>query len=403
MAFSFIWQEIGRPLHISLQGGALTLSFDGTVNVSFDGEGRPAGAFWAGMTYRRALDNRVLAKWFDAAQRRRRRRFLDDAERRAVLERAAGLAAEVVAGLYDGRLAPSSPAPIAAIGDWLQRAVAWDWTRLEGERARFLSVYKPVPILPPDQYLSIVVQATECCSYNECSFCTFYRDRPFRVKTQAALLAHLDAVQAFLGRGQAMRKGVFLADANAMVVAQRRLLPMLDAIDDRFGQVSNGLYAFISAPDALNKRPSDFAELRAHHLRRVYMGLETGHDPLRRLLRKPGSAADARVAVERIKAGGVAVGLIVMAGVGGERYQAAHCRDTVAVLQQMPLSAGDIVYISPFVVDPLSPYAGDMAGMAPLDEAEIDREIAGLRMALKSWAGVHGVRVSTYDIREFVY
>jgi radical SAM superfamily enzyme YgiQ (UPF0313 family) len=69
---------------------------------------------------------------------------------------------------------------------WLSHIAGWNWDRLEGEAGPFRnSIYKPVSILPPDQYLALVVQATEGCSYNECSFCTFYRDRPFRIKQRS--------------------------------------------------------------------------------------------------------------------------------------------------------------------------------------------------------------------------
>ena len=67
--------------------------------------------------------------------------------------------------------------------DALARITAWSPSRLAEDAARFRQIYKPVSILPPDQYLSIVLQATEGCSYNRCTFCTFYRDRPFRIKS----------------------------------------------------------------------------------------------------------------------------------------------------------------------------------------------------------------------------
>ncbi len=269
-----------------------------------------------------------------------------------------------------------------------------------------MSVYKPVPILPPDQYLSTVVQVTEGCSYNECSFCTFYRDRPFRIKTGETLASHIAGVQEFLGRGRALRKAIFLADANAVIVAQHTLIPVLDTINTTMPLAQGGgIYAFISAPDAMHKTSADFAELRARNLRRVYVGLESGYDPLRRFLRKPGAADDVCHAVNTIKAGGVSVGLIVMVGVGGEQFREAHRRATVDLLTRLPLDAEDIIYLSPFVADATSPYVEDAqnAGIEAMSEPCIDDEIAAFRTALKPWAHPKGVRISVYDIREFVY
>jgi radical SAM superfamily enzyme YgiQ (UPF0313 family) len=426
MSYTFRWQETQTPLHISLAGGTLTLSFDGKVNLSFDGEGRLVGAFLEWITYRRALDNRILAKWIDPTQPGRRlRRFLTEEERRALLDRCYEMAEDLSTALVTGQLLPpGAEVDLDPIRDWLARVVRWDWMLLEAERTRFLSVYKPVPILPPDQYLSTVVQATEGCSYNGCTFCTFYQDRPFRIKSLDQLDSHLHGVQEFLGRGLALRRGIFLADANAVIVAQKTLLPMLDMIGQRFPILSpdlpaeerrrrraqdplaaDGIYAFISAPDALHKTSADFADLRVRHLRRVYVGLETGHDPLRHFLAKPGRAADVAHAVETIKKGGVAVGLIVMVGVGGELYREAHRRDTVALIQQMPLDQNDILYLSPFVADPDSIYTEDIesAEVETMSEDAIEQEMANFRTALKAWTQPRRIRISAYDIREFIY
>lgn len=390
------------PIHLSTAAGTLTLSFDGAINLSFDGEGRMVGAFMDKITYRRALDNRILAKWIDPDRPGQRiRRFLDVDERRALLDRAYALAAEV-ASLPAIRHSPFASA-------WLARIAAWDFARLEAESDRFSTIYKPVSILPPDQYMAVVVQAAEGCSYNECTFCTFYRDRPFRIKSVDELTDHMAQVRGFLGRGLSLRRMVFLADANAVIIPQPRLLPLMDAVNAAFpigqGQELNGIYAFISAPDALRKSAADFRELADRNLRRVYVGLETGHDPLRAFLAKQGQAEDVLSAVQTIKAGGVSVGLIFMVGIGGEHFREAHFRDTVALLQRLPLGADDLVYLSPFVAGPDSPYVTDLAAanFAPMTDDEIRAEEQRFKTALLPWAKARGVRVSHYDVREFVY
>lgn len=427
MAITWMWRDKGEPVHVSLAGGTLTLSLGGKANLSFDGEGRLIGAWLDGITYRRALDNQVLAKWVDRQPRRRRlRRFLDGEERRRVLECAYGMARQVARALVRGRLGlgDTDPVLVERVTSWLDRVGSWSYERLEEERERFQRVYRPVSILPPDQYLALVVQATEGCSYNLCTFCTFYRDRPFRIKTLPQLEQHVERVRDFLGRGITVRRTLFLADANAVIIGQRLLLPTLDVVNRAFPVRPRdlpserraawirehpwhlrGIYAFISAPDALRKSADDFRELRARNLHRVYVGLETGHDPLRAFIRKGGSAAQVQEAVRTIKAGGVSVGLIFMVGIGGDRYREAHFRDTVEVIQRMPLDAGDLVYISPFVASPGAPYVHDVAaaGIRPLSEEEMEEEERRFRAALRPWARARGVRVSHYDVREFVY
>lgn len=427
MALTWIDRKRNEPIHVSLAAGTLTLSFGGRSNLSFDGEGRLVGAWFDGLTYRRALDNRVLLKWADAEQGGlRRRRLLEVDERKAILSRAYDAAHCVVESLAQGYIdTGETPIPVmSGVAAWLNNVAGWDWELLEGETARFAAVYKPISILPPDQYLALVVQATEGCSYNECSFCTFYRDRPFRIKRAVEFRDHIADVQAFFGRGAAMRKRLFLADANAVIIPQHRLDPLLQVANESFAILPqvltaeeqaawskdhpfhlDGIYAFISAPDALNKSAADFAAMRARNMRRLYVGLESGHDPLRRFLRKKGDADDVQAAVEMIKAGGLSVGLIFMVGIGGERYRQAHFEDTVSLIQRLPLCDGDLLYISPFVASDDTPYVQDLAEakIDPLSENDLMVEEGRFKTALLPWAKARGVRISRYDIREFLY
>ena len=282
----------------------------------------------------------------------------------------------------------------------------WDWAALQADARRFGEIYRPVSILPPDQYLALVVQATEGCSYNRCTFCDFYRDRPFRVKSADELRAHIAAVQAFFGPALGLRRSLFLADANALVAPMPRLRAWLDVIAEaRILPVGAGIYSFMDAFDVQRKTADAWAELAARGLRRVYIGMETGDDGLLRWLRKPGTAADVTEAVSLLKGAGIAVSVIIMTGIGGERYAEAHVCGTIAALNAMPLGAGDIVYFSPFVAQPGSEY-GSLAAtehIRPLSDAEIAAQEVAIRGALRPHDPKHPPQFSRYDIREFIY
>ena len=373
-----------RPQVINLLVG------DETPSYSFDLAGRLIGAFLGGVNYRRGLDNRVLSKW-RGADGVRQRRWLEPEEARQFLTEAYDLA---------HRVATATDEPGLAV---LQR---WDWAALLADARRFGEIYRPVSILPPDQYLALVVQATEGCSYNQCTFCDFYRDRPFRVKSADELRAHIAAVRAFFGPALGLRKSLFLADANALVVPMPRLRAWLDVITEaRILSVDAGIFSFMDAFDVQRKTADEWAELASHGLRRVYIGMETGDDGLLRWLRKPGSAADVSDAVSLLKRAGIAVSVIIMTGVGGERYAEAHVCGTIAALNAMPLGAGDLVYFSPFVAQPGSEY-GNLAEtehVRPLSDTAIAAQEVAIRAALRPHDPLHPPQVSRYDIREFIY
>jgi hypothetical protein len=106
--------------------------------------------------------------------------------------------------------------------------------------------------------------------------------------------------------------------------------------------------------------------------------------------------------VQEAKAADVHVGIIVMLGIGGDRYAPGHVDDTIAVVNQLGLGADDIVYFSEFVDEPGSEYSAQarLAGIRPLTGDEIHAQASAMRR------GFHlpdATKISVYDIREFIY
>lgn len=363
---------------------------DEAPSYSFDLAGRLIGAFVDGVNYRRGLDNRVLCKW-RSANGVRQRRWLTGEEAKRFLTDTYTLADRVA----------------RAIGHpQLKVLLGWDWGRLQADAAHFGRVYRPVSILPPDQYLALVIQATEGCSYNRCTFCDFYRDRPFRIKNADELRTHIAAVRAFFGPALSLRKSLFLADANALVAPMPRVRSWLDVIEETgIRPARGGIYSFIDAFDVHRKTAAEWAELADRGLHRVYIGMETGDDTLLRWLRKPGTVQDVIESVCLLKAAGVAVSVIIMLGVGGRRFAEAHVANSAAALNVMPLGRGDIVYFSPFVDHPGSEYGRLAAaeGVEALTEKEMDEQEAAIRSLLRPSSTGQQPQFSRYDIREFIY
>lgn len=407
----------GRRAALLLRAGSFNLLLnDEAPSFTFDLRGRLHGAFLDGVNYRRSLDNRVLAKWSTsgAGETQRQRRWLAAAEARTLIERICQLADELRA---------DSPAAPPAVQAALQILTTWDWPALEADRARFAELYSPIGILPPDQYLAVVAQATVGCSHNACTFCTLYQDIPFRIKSPDEFRAHLRGVAQFFGPALAMRRSLFLADANALVVPMPRLLALLDELQDASGRwrAATGFdtaasqptqpaatlpwFAFIDAFHVERKSSADWQELRARGLQRVYIGMETGHAPLLRWLNKPGDAADVLDAVQTLKAAGLQASVIIMLGVGGAAYAEGHVRDTAALLNAMPLGKGDLIYLSDFSEQPSAPYAAlaAAAGIAPLSLAACRTQEHALRGLFKPRDPGQPPQFARYALADFVY
>jgi radical SAM superfamily enzyme YgiQ (UPF0313 family) len=287
----------------------------------------------------------------------------------------------------------------------IERAIAFDDVRSQDEATRFFEIYKPVGILPPDQYMAVVLQATEGCSFNTCTFCDFYKDRPFRIRSVKEFRDHSTAVRDFLGDGLSLRRTIFLGDANALVVPMKRLVPLIEVVHKIYNvEALGGIYAFMDGFSGERKSVEDYTRLREMGLRRVYIGMESGHDPLLRFLNKPSTAQESVAAARAMKQAGVAVGVIILLGAGGHRFAEGHVRDTIRGLNAIPLDSDDIIYFSELVVSEGMAYAQDafQAQLVPLNAEERTAQSEAIESELQFQGGSRPP-ISRYDIREFVY
>ena len=394
-----------RPLIISLKPNCLTVSLDDPSHAdvfSYDLEGRPWTTFIDGIAYRRGLDGRILARWRPNGGERKRR-WLEPDET-AELEnhsrqRVAALYQAIQSGTASLR-GPISDAMTAA----LRKAANFDQKRSRADTQRYHQIYKPVGILPPDQYMAVVLQATEGCSFKTCTFCTFYKDRPFRIKSPDEFRQHAQNVRDFLGEGLSLRRTIFLGDANALVVPMKKLLPLLDIVHAVYDvEAMGGIYAFLDGFSGEKKSVVDYTRLHQRGVKTVYVGLESGSPNLLQFLHKPGTPEDAITAVRSLKAAGIAVGVIILLGAGGHQYADEHIRDTITALNAMHLDLNDIIYFSELVVDDTMPYAQDADRMSPLTPVETLAQQQAIEAGLHFSMERGTPHISRYDIREFIY
>ena len=389
---------------LSLQPHWITLGVDETFIVSWDRGGRLYSVYRHGHTFRRGLNGRILEKWQDA-DGWRRWDTLDQADAEALVDDGARLAARVRDAIGSPHWSWVGEPPGTTSGELdatLGRTIAFTGTASRRDAARFAEIYSPVGILPPDQYLSVVVQATEGCSFNTCTFCDLYGGH-FRVKPAGEFEAHLRAVRDFLGVSLGLRgRSIFVGSANALAVPMARLAPMFEAIGRVFPDARGGTAAFLDGFTGVHKSAADFGALRDLGLQRVYIGLETGHDPLLSFVRKPATRAQVVDTVRAVKEGGVHVGIIVMIGLGGETFAQAHVTDTIAALNDMPLDGEDLLYFSDLVEQPGTPYPA-LASERAIGPLSAERRAEQRRTIREGLRTTSPPRVATYDVREFVY
>jgi radical SAM superfamily enzyme YgiQ (UPF0313 family) len=190
--------------------------------------------------------------------------------------------------------------------------------------------YYGTVIRPPSEARSYILQVTYGCSHNRCTFCGTYQEKPFRVRPTEEVMEDIALARQRIPH----TRRVFLADGDAMVLSTRRLLAILDALDDAFPVLERvGIYA--NAHDVLRKRPNELDLLRRKGLGIVYIGLESGSDEILRRVRKGATATEMVEAVQRLKEAGMLASVIGILGLGGPELSQAHAEATGRVVSAM--------------------------------------------------------------------
>ncbi len=381
------------------------LSIDDRLVSSWDLAGRPYALVREDGTYRRGLDGGLLLKRRARGEKTPVHRRLAAPEGASVVEAARAEAMAAAQAIRAGGSTPGDEAPMPdqrlQVLARLAQIAAMDTTALRSDAERFLAVCGPVGMLPPDQYLSLVVRVTEGCAWNACAFCRLYADVPFRVRTPGELVRHVAALRAYFGASLALRRAVFLGDANALCLVPSELVPLLETVAAAFPGLP--LFSFVDAWTGRGRTAAEWAACRALGLRRVYLGLESGDPELLAWLGKPGSPDDAVRLVRALHEGGLDVGVIVLVGAGGERFFSTHVARTSQVLSAMSLGPRDIVYLSEYVDDTALACGRDASGAPDLAPLPGERARLQYEAIARSVRRATGPRLARYDLREFVY
>ncbi|UCH09945.1 MAG: radical SAM protein [Fidelibacterota bacterium] len=398
------WQTGGRKVVVSHKPEAITISFTEQELVSYDLAGRYLGSYDHGTNIRRGLDNTYQQRWrvVDGRKYHPRQRVLSEQEAEEHVE---DMRIRVRDLLKDKAAVDSHPATAAV----LERIWEYSFRKLMASAGTFTRLYGHIPILPPDQYRALVVQMTDGCTYNKCTFCTLYRDKIFRVRTLEDFRRHVSEVLEFIGEGLSYRTSLFLGDANAIAVRTARLLELVEILNG-FPVLQplvkkGGMHAFLDIYTGNKKSVDELRLLKEQGLRRVSLGIESGSAALLEFVHKPGSRADVIDVVRNLKAAGLSVVTIFMVGLGGHDFRAQHLSDSVSLAQELSLSRGDIVYLSHFSPGTNAPYLpiASEAGVRAMTADEIDAETRRWKQVLGEVFGGTGVKVAPYSFQRFIY
>lgn len=228
------------------------------------------------------------------------------------------------------------------------------------------------PIRPPNEAQSLLLRFTRNCPWNQCEFCPVYKGRKFSlrsvdeikadIRTARAIADEITAVSWKLGCGGNVTDAVisrvfgagshassfrsvaawmyygtgacFLQDADNLIMRTDDLVEALSFLRQTFPEIRR-VTTYSRSRTVAKKSLESLKRIRAAGLDRVHIGLETGYDPLLKLMKKGVTGAQHVEAGRKLVAAGMEVSEYVMPGLGGREMWREHAVETARVLNQI--------------------------------------------------------------------
>ena len=224
---------------------------------------------------------------------------------------------------------------------------------------------------PPSEAKSLILQVSNGCSYNRCSFCEMYTasQKKFKPKAIGDIEKELAAVAAQMPD---MRR-FFLADGDAMTLSIRRLKEILEKINQYFPNLER-VTAYCLPRNLKKKSVEELAELKGLGLTMVYVGCESGDDKVLECVQKGETFETSKEALLKLKAAGIKSSVMILNGLGGRKFSEQHAINSAKLMNEtQPEFVSTLVVSFPMGEERFrSGFDGDYE---PLSQGELFKEI----------------------------
>jgi len=186
---------------------------------------------------------------------------------------------------------------------------------------------------PPAEANNVIVQVTDGCSYNDCSFCSMYKDKKFKIKNIENIYSDID----ILSSNYPTATRIFLADGDALTLSTNLLLKILKYLKNSFPSLKRvSLYA--SAQNILSKSSDELKSLFENNLNLVYFGIETGDNIVLEKITKGVTKEDMIEALNKISDVGIKTSATVILGIAGKNYTNDHILNTADIVNKTQIT-----------------------------------------------------------------
>ena len=182
---------------------------------------------------------------------------------------------------------------------------------------------------PPFEARSLLLQVTTGCSHNRCSFCTMYRDEPFRMEP-------LDQIEEDLVEARQYVPNVtrvFLENGDPFALSADRLEQIAVMIHAYLPRVET-IAMYASVKNVIGKSDEELRRLRNLGINELNIGVESGLDEALVYMNKGYTSDQAKHELNRLKSAGIDYGANIILGCAGPERRHENAVATAALLNE---------------------------------------------------------------------
>ncbi len=191
--------------------------------------------------------------------------------------------------------------------------------------------YEHPPYRPPSEAGSVLFRLTRGCPWNQCTFCSMYKDTSFERRPVEDIVQDIRRAKEIHGPHAST---FFFGDSNNLILDPGILEQILHSLYDNFQNIDR-VTSYARARTLCKKYLEDLRRIRKAGLTRLHIGLETGDPELLTEIRKGATPDQMIEGCVRAREAGFEVSLYVLAGIGGEAKWQQHAIRTADVLNRV--------------------------------------------------------------------
>lgn len=168
--------------------------------------------------------------------------------------------------------------------------------------------YDYPPYRPPSEAGSLLLRVTRGCPWNQCAFCSMYKDAPFERRPLEEIFQDIETAQRV--HGPRVRT-VFIGDSNSLILDSETLAKILGHLYQHFPSIER-VTSYARARTLCKKSPDELRQIREAGLTRLHVGLETGDAGLLKEIKKGATPEQMVEGCVRAKEAGFEMSLYVL-------------------------------------------------------------------------------------------